>query len=273
MIVAMRMKKKLKWKRPMKLSQRHQFMTRRSRAMLAIPLQKCTLICLLKKKLNSTSINTLLANARHELFKARETDARFPDEVEYLPTTTARSRFARYRALKNFRSSPWDVDEPEDDRAPSEWSRLVRFGNWRGTCKRTENESLGTDGIKPGVRVRVYLRDCPAEVVTSYSQKVRAAYSLLKHENQYTTLNCTIKPIPQDEEDTPVIKSKDVLVVQYGFRRYECRPIFSQPVSPSSENNVRKFERYLQLGRTSVASWLGHTIIGRDVPILYFRKS
>ena len=231
------------------------------------------MIYLLKRKLNSTTIQRLPAKARHELFKARELDARFPDEVEYPPTTTARSRFARYRALKNFRSSPWDVDEPEDDRAPSEWSRLVRFGNWRGTCKRIENETLGTDGVKPGVRVRVYLRDAPREVLASYSQRVRAAYSLLKHENKYTTLNCTIKLIPQDgEEDTPVIKSKDVLVVQYGFRRYECRPIFSQPLSPSSENNVRKFERYLQPGRTSVASWLGHTVIGRDVPILYFKQ-
>src|SRR5271170_795644 len=33
------------------------------------------------------------ANSRHELFKARETDAHFPDEVEFQPTIPARTRF------------------------------------------------------------------------------------------------------------------------------------------------------------------------------------
>ena len=207
---------------------------------------------------------------QHTLFKEREEDAKFPDEVEYPPNIPARIRFARYRALKSFRSSPWDVDEPDDDRSPSEWSRLVKFRNWRGTCKRIEDESL-VGGIKPGVRVRIYLRGCPKEVV---DQPPRAVYALLKHEHKLTTLNFTITPIARDDdEDVPVVKSKDVLVVQYANRRYECRPIFSQPLSPSSENNVRKFERYLQPGRTSVASWIGNTVIGKDVPILFFRKT
>lgn len=70
-----------------------------------------------------------------------------------------------------------------------------------------------------------------------------------------------------------MIKSKDVLVVQYASRRYEFRPIFSQPVSGGSENNVRKFERYLQLGRTSIASWIGKTVIGKEVPVLFFKKT
>lgn len=210
------------------------------------------------------------ANLRHELFKARETDAHFPDEVEFPPNIPARTRFARYRALKNFRTSPWDVDEADDDHAPTEWSRLVRFSNWRGTCSRVDNESL-SGGIKPGVRVQIYLRSCPKDVL---SRPPRAVYSLLKHENKLTTLNFTITPVPHDEdEEAPVIKSKDVLVVQYASHRYECRPIFSQPLPPSTENSVRKFERYLQLGRNSVASWLGNTVIGKEVPVLFFQKT
>ena len=190
--------------------------------------------------------------------------------MEFPPNVPARTRFARYRALKSFRSSPWDVHEPDDDRAPPEWSRLVRFGNWRGTCSRIEHESL-VGGVKPGVRAQIYLRACPKDVV---ERPPRAVYCLLKHEHKHTTLNFTITPIPQDEEeDVPVIKSKDILVVQYACRRYECRPIFSQPLSPSSQNNVRKFERYLQAGRTSVASWIGNTVVGKDVPVLFFRKT
>jgi pre-rRNA-processing protein TSR1 len=87
-------------------------------------------------------------------------------------------------------------------------------------------------------------------------------------------LNFTITPVlPDEDQEVPVVKSKDVLVVQYACRRYECRPIFSQPLAPSTENNVRKFERYLQPGRTSVASWLGNTVVGKDVPILFFQRT
>lgn len=206
---------------------------------------------------------------RHELFKARESDAHFPDEVEYPPTIPARTRFARYRALKNFRSSPWDIDEPEDDHCPSEWSRLLRITNWRGTCSKLTSQS-SQNGINSGVRVQIYLRSCSPEIL---SGAPRAVYSLLPHENKFTTLNFSITPVPREDEEGPVIKSKDVLVVQYASRRYECRPIFSQPVSGASENNVRKFERYLQPGRTSVASWIGKTVIGKDVPVLFFKKT
>jgi pre-rRNA-processing protein TSR1 len=100
-------------------------------------------------------------------------------------------------------------------------------------------------------------------------------YSLLKHEHKNTTVNCTITTVPADEDEGegPVIKSKDVLVVQVASRRYECRPVFSQPLSPASENNLRKFERYLQPGRMSVASWLGPTAIGKDIPVLFFKRT
>lgn len=232
---------------------------------------KCTSTSLPKKKQNSNTffISTLIS--RHEAFKARETDAHFPDEVEYSPNIPARTRFARYRALKNFRSSPWDLDEPEDDHSPTEWSRLVRFANWKATCSKTSASS--NDGIAAGVRVQVFLRGCPKEVIY---QPPRAIYSLLKHENKFTTVNFTITPVSlngEEDGDLGVVKSKDIIVVQYASRRYECRPIFSQPLPPSTENDVRKFERYLQPGRTSVASWIGNTVIGKDVPILFFKKT
>src|SRR5271154_548 len=200
-------KMKLKWRMATKMNPRLHILKKNK--VIWVRLQvKCTSIFRQKKKQDS---NILLneTNIRHELFKARETDAHFPDEVEYPPNTPARTRFARYRALKNFSSSPWDLDEPEDDHAPTEWSRLVRFGNWRATCSRIDHETSHSTGVKPGVRVQIYLRACPKGII---HQPPRALYSLLRHENKFTTLNFTITPISNDDEndDTPVIKSKDV---------------------------------------------------------------
>jgi hypothetical protein len=101
----------------------------------------------------------------------------------------------------------------------------------------------------------------------------RTVYSLLRHEGKVTTLNVSVTPVAGEEEEGVVVKSKDCVVVQCAGRRYEIRPVFSQPLPTASENGVRKFERYLQPGRTSVASWIGKTVIGKDVPVLFFKKT
>ena len=57
-------------------------------------------------------------------------------------------------------------------------------------------------------------------------------------------------------------------VVDMNVVRYSVNLFLLQP-----RITIRKFERYLQPGRTSVASWLGNTVIGKDVPILFFKKT
>jgi pre-rRNA-processing protein TSR1 len=50
-----------------------------------------------------------------------------------------------------------------------------------------------------------------------------------------------------------IVKSKDPLLLCCGFRRYIVRPIYSSHTRGGS-NHVHKFERFLQPGRTSVAT-------------------
>lgn len=53
---------------------------------------------------------------------AENEDTRFPDEVDTPADRSARERFARFRALKSFRTSPWDPKES----LPKDYARIFQ---------------------------------------------------------------------------------------------------------------------------------------------------
>jgi pre-rRNA-processing protein TSR1 len=55
----------------------------------------------------------------------------FPDEVETPLDISARERFARYRGLQNFKTSPWDPYES----LPLEYGRIIQFEHFAATAK------------------------------------------------------------------------------------------------------------------------------------------
>jgi len=59
-------------------------------------------------------------------------DLQFPDEMDTPDDRAARERFARYRALQSFRSSPWHPKE----NLPREYSRIFQFENFSGVQRR-----------------------------------------------------------------------------------------------------------------------------------------
>lgn len=58
---------------------------------------------------------------------AENEDTRFPDEVDTPADRSARERFARFRALKSFRTSPWDPKES----LPKDYARIFQVNQHR----------------------------------------------------------------------------------------------------------------------------------------------
>ena len=62
----------------------------------------------------------------------QDDDVKFPDEVDTPLDMPARVRFAKYRGLKSFRSSPWDPKES----LPADYARIFQLANFSLSQKR-----------------------------------------------------------------------------------------------------------------------------------------
>ncbi|OJK00801.1 hypothetical protein ASPACDRAFT_117305 [Aspergillus aculeatus ATCC 16872] len=191
-----------------------------------------------------------------------EEDLEFPDEIELHPNVLARERLARFRGLKNFKTSPWETSE---DRAhePEDWRRLLQFADYKGARNKFLREAL-VGGVNPGARVDVHLRAVPA-ALRNRPQPL-SLFSLLRHEHKHTVVNINMHLNSSVEEP---LKSKEELIVQYGPRRLVVNPIFS--AGDNTPNNVHKFDRFLHPGRSAVATWIGPLTWGA-VPVLVFKS-
>ena len=70
-------------------------------------------------------------NRLRTLAQAKD-DKEFPDELDTPADVSARSRFARYRALQSFRSSPWHPKE----NLPVDYARIFQFENFGSAQRR-----------------------------------------------------------------------------------------------------------------------------------------
>lgn len=212
--------------------------------------------------------------------KAEAQDAEFPDEVDTPMDVPARRRFARYRGLESLYTSYWD---PYED-LPLDYARLFQFDDFSKTRKRVESDAL-LDGVAPGVRVCLWIRDVPpaageralqATGQGTHGKKRESVpfvlFGLLRHEHKKSVVNFTITR--NTEYEAPV-RSKDPLLVCLGFRRYVSRPIYSQHLRRVGRrgNDVYKFERFLPhgVGAAVGSVYAPVTFGGANVPVVLYR--
>ena len=65
-------------------------------------------------------------DAQERMLAEAKCDADFPDEMDTPADIPARERFARYRTLQSFRSSPWHPKE----NLPQDYAKIYQFQNF-----------------------------------------------------------------------------------------------------------------------------------------------
>ncbi|KAL3135477.1 hypothetical protein ABBQ38_005957 [Trebouxia sp. C0009 RCD-2024] len=208
--------------------------------------------------------------------RAEQDDVEFPDEIDTPTDTPARDRFARYRGLKSWRSSPWDAREG----LPQEYANTFAFENFKRAHKRARAAAEGVGGPQdpqgacPGSYVVVHLADVPATAALKLQQRVEAsaqglqpplvAHGLLQHETKLSVLNFAVK---KDANFSETLQNKAELLFVTGLRSFTARPVFS-----TDDPNVdkHKLERFLHDRRQCVATIYG-PIQYPPLPLLAFK--
>ncbi|CAO3610265.1 unnamed protein product [Cunninghamella echinulata] len=185
----------------------------------------------------------------------------FPDEIDTPMHMAARERFARYRGLKSFRTSPWDPYE----NLPIDYSRIFQFQDYARTKHRILSQAIAGK-VKPGSRITLWIKNVPKGAYDMFDKsRPYIVFGLLQYEHKTSLLNLQIT---RDNAYEEPVRSKDPMILHMGFRRYKVQPIYSQNSNKGS-NNVHKFDRFLQMGRSTVATIYGPIVFGKAPCLLY----
>lgn len=150
-----------------------------------------------------------LAARAEEKARAKEDadDLEFPDEVDTPRDIPARERFARYRGLRSFRTSPWDPFE----NLPLDYAQIFRFENYERT-KRNVRRRIVEEGVQvspvsaicmntslinfrqPGTRVTLFVKNVPKACADSYSPSAPfMLFGLWEYEHKQTALHFAVQ--------------------------------------------------------------------------------
>jgi pre-rRNA-processing protein TSR1 len=114
--------------------------------------------------------NISIVNRYEEYLKQRsdefEGHKEFPDEIDTPMHMPARERFARYRGLQSFRTSPWDPYE----NLPMDYSRIFQFENYLRTKSRVVGQAI-VGKVKPGSRITLWIQNVPKGAYGKYCCK------------------------------------------------------------------------------------------------------
>ncbi|KAK7102522.1 pre-rRNA-processing protein TSR1 homolog [Littorina saxatilis] len=200
--------------------------------------------------------------AEQKLLKQRKEEREhimFPDEVETPFDVPARERFARYRGLESFRTSPWDKDED----LPAEYQRIYRLGDIRRLKKNILKSEL-TNSVTMGQYITLHIKGVPKAFMECYTPgSPLVLFGLLPCEQLMSVVHFVVK---RDANCRDPIKGKTRLTFQVGFRRFSACPVFSS----HNKGDKHKMERFLHHEDMCVASVYAPVTFG-PCPVLVFK--
>lgn len=188
----------------------------------------------------------------------------FPDEID--TPVDAKTRFQKFRGLASFRTSPWDVNE----NLPVDYARIFKFRRWSHAKIRAKKwRPEIAENIAAGQKITIVLK-----TVEEDKEKLKKIseldslilFGLLANEHRMSAIHFVMKRSPGFEQE---LKIKSELTFVCGFRRFKCRPIFSQ----HTNGNKHKMERFMPIDKTRIVMTVFAPIMFPPTGVLAFVKN
>lgn len=221
------------------------------------------------------AIQDYAALKRRQLDEAEPLSKVFPDAVEVPEDQPARIRFAKYRGVESLRTSEWDSSS---DQMPKYMENIFEFDNFKLSMKRAltvDPKELESSHFAPGSLIEMELSLANLSPASSEAQALLSllnrplnqvplcVFGLLAHEQKYSILNFNLQP-----RSTSVnVRSKEPVLMIYGFRRLEVAPVYSDA---SHGHNLHTLNRIMPSDRPCTASVLA-PIAYPPTSCLFFR--
>lgn len=249
---------------------------------------------------------TAAVEEKRRLRALAKEDDEFPDEVDTPFDVSARKRFARYRALQSFRTSPWHPKE----NLPLDYARIYQFENYNGAQKRVlaegklaeslqhanllkgkaggssknsdsmsaidgDNSTADTSGVVPGTNNTYVCSDQYVYItIGSLSPEVITRLQNVGYLTMFSILQHENKlsvvnyTVTRCSSYADPIKSKDTMIMHTGFRSFSAKPIYSES---NINSDKHKLERFFKSDKFTVASVYG-PVTFLPCPLLMFKK-
>lgn len=194
---------------------------------------------------------------------ARE-DREFPDEID--TPEDAKTRFAKYRGLASFRTSPWDVNE----NLPAEYAKIFKFRRWAHAKIRARKwVPEVAETVAAGQRLTLVLK-IKEEDKTSLKNisdlDSLILFGLLSNEHRMSVMHLVMKRAPGFTDE---LANKSELYFSCGFRRFLAKPVFSS----HTNGNKHKMERFLPEDSTRIVMSMFSPIMFPPAGVLAFVKT
>jgi pre-rRNA-processing protein TSR1 len=221
------------------------------------------------------AIQDYAALKRRQLDQSEPLSSIFPDAVEVPEDQPARERFAKYRGVESLRTSEWDTTA---DCTPQYMENIFEFDNFKLSMKRALSCELESSLVhfKPGSRIQMELSLAHLSAASPEAQSLLAlvsqsplcqvplcVFGLLPHEQKYSILNLNLLP----RSTSTNVRSKEPVLMIYGFRRIEVAPVYSDA---SHGHSLHTMHRIMPTDRPCTASVLA-PIAYPPTSVLFFR--
>eukprot|EP01053_Blabericola_migrator_P008579 Blabericola_migrator_1__8578@NODE_448_length_8373_cov_125_949193_g350_i0_p2_GENE_NODE_448_length_8373_cov_125_949193_g350_i0NODE_448_length_8373_cov_125_949193_g350_i0_p2_ORF_typecomplete_len840_score169_63RIBIOP_C/PF04950_12/5_5e03RIBIOP_C/PF04950_12/4_1e53AARP2CN/PF08142_12/1e12DUF1033/PF06279_11/0_059_NODE_448_length_8373_cov_125_949193_g350_i037616280 len=236
------------------------------------------------------SLQETQEEARNPDLKPRtRNEMQFDDEVDTPYDQPCRERFAKYRGLRSFKNSSWDISL---DHMPPWYSSIVDLKPYKQIIKQIRNKTaellaeakqrmsdkkLGTYGVLTLKIPDVSMLSAIEARLTSKPNQPLIVSTLGLAERKLSIQHMLCAKTP--EMGSAPLPSKSRVLLQCGFRRIEVKPLFSIPRSKGNPlpvevgdptNHKLAYKRYMPEAERLlfVGSYLGPIVQSPNAPVI-----